>query len=103
MSEFLEFAKVFGVPFALVVFFVWQAWMRERRTDAQLAEMRRFIQSRLIGLSEESKGAVETCNHSMSSVAASLTTLSAAVADLAAATKIMLAKVDSRPCITEPR
>jgi hypothetical protein len=43
MPEFTEILKQYGPWIALVLFFVWQSWVREGKLGDQLNEVQKFI------------------------------------------------------------
>jgi hypothetical protein len=47
MTEFLEFAKTYGLPMALVVVFIYWSWKRENQLAAKLNEVETYVRSTL--------------------------------------------------------
>lgn len=53
-----ELVKQFGPWLALVIFFVWQSWLRENRLGTQLDEVHKFIRETLAGVVERNTRAM---------------------------------------------
>jgi len=98
--EVAELVKQYGLAIALVIFFVWQSWVREKRTDAQIDGMRAFIEVKLLSVATSGQVAVASCQQAMHEVSQAVRSLSESTVEMTAATKSLLARVESRPCIT---
>ena len=50
MTEFLEVAKQWGMPMALVVFFIWWSYKREKALGERLGVLETYTRDKLEGL-----------------------------------------------------
>lgn len=79
MAEFLAFARVVGVPAALILFFVWRDYKREERhvrreknLVERLTKVEDFQRDKLEGLAVRSTTALEDSARTMSEVCGAL-------------------------------
>ena len=55
----MAIVREFGLPVALVGFFVWQGWVRERRMGRRMDATQDFVQRALVGLVSDNTKAME--------------------------------------------
>jgi ferric iron reductase protein FhuF len=85
LGEMMHFIRDVGVPLALVLFFVFRDWEREKNTAAERTRLTAFIQEKLVKIAEtcadalainsrllaESTAAIRSLEHAVQTIAQS--------------------------------
>lgn len=94
MNDAATLVKDLGLPIALVVFFVLQAYWREKKFDVDNAAQRKFIEDTLVSLLRDS-----TATHKETTAALSL--LSTVVKESNEVHRSMQLHMMRRPCLLD--
>lgn len=58
VPSFMDFVKQFGLPVALVIFFVWNSWVRENRLAKRITDLELFINEHMLKIIENATTAI---------------------------------------------
>ena len=95
MSDLGTLVKEVGLPIALVIFFVVQAYFREKKVDQLIDEQRRYINDTLVGLVKDS-------TRSSHETVAALQMMTTSLNEACEANRELYSRMLERPCILNP-